>query len=85
MGEYDPEVQEWLDSDEYLPTFMRDFHDQKDLFKYMHSAYRGQADVGTHNWIDGHTYVIDWFLWFMASRGYTLQKSRKKLDFEQLP
>ncbi|HBE9089627.1 TPA: hypothetical protein KNG84_001649, partial [Serratia fonticola] len=26
----------WLKSGEYLPAFMRDFHDQKDIFKAMH-------------------------------------------------
>ena len=28
-------------------------------------------------------YIIDWFLWYMAGRGYTLQKSRKKVNFRE--
>lgn len=75
----------WLKSGEYLPKFLRDFHDQKDHFKTMHTLYRdneGAKDQPT--WVQGQIYVIDWFLWYMASRGYTLQKTRKKLDFKPL-
>ena len=36
------------------------------------------------NWINGQIYVIDIFLWFMARRGYTLQRSLTKLDFVSL-
>jgi hypothetical protein len=76
------ELDAWLKSGEYLPDFMRDFHDQKDLFKTMHSLYRDneRAHEMPH-WCAGHEYVVDWFLWYMASRGYTLQKSRKKIQF----
>ena len=82
-------LQEWMESLEYLPKILRDFHDQKNLFKCMHFRYENQegGDDATEdkpNWRDGHVYVIDWFLWYMARRGYTLQKTRKKLDFEEL-
>lgn len=79
-------TQQWLDNQGYLPSFMRDFHNQKDLFKAMHYLYEQQDDdvtAGKPNWVDGHTYTIDWFLWYMASRGYTLQKTRKKLIFRE--
>lgn len=76
---------DWLDSGEYLPNFMRDFHDQKDLFKKMHSLYGDSAAAKQMpSRVDGHCYVIDWFLWYMAGRGYTLQKSKKKLEFRDL-
>lgn len=77
---------EWMESSLHLPEPLRDFHDQKDLFKAMHEI----IDVESHsyaksiNWRDGHCYVIDVFLWFMAKRGYTLQRSRKKLPFGDL-
>lgn len=80
------ELQQWLDSAEYLPPPLRDFHDQKDVFKAMHEI----IDVDEHeyaksvNWRDGQCYVIDIFLWFMARRGYTLQRSRKRLPFRDL-
>lgn len=81
-------LKNWLDNVQFLPEFMRDFHDQKDLFKTMHLQYEnGQDDEDSHpkvkmpTWMEGQIYVIDWFLFFMATRGYTLQKSRAKLDF----
>lgn len=80
------ELQQWLDSAKYLPEPLRDFHDQKDTFKAMHEL----IDVEEHpyaksvNWRDGQCYVIDIFLWFMARRGYTLQRSRQKLPFRDL-
>mgnify|MGYP003650037805 CR=1 FL=1 len=92
-------LKEWLLTLEYLPVQLRDFHDQKDFFKSMHHLYQdGEGSQDKPNWRDGHIYTIDWFLWFMASRGYTLQKSRKKgvtfsdwpdyraiMDKEQIP
>lgn len=72
----------------YLPLFMRDFHDQKRLFKAIQGQYseRIQEDrlLSGLNWVMAHTYVIDLFLWFMALHGYTLQKSRAKEDFYDL-
>ena len=79
------ELQEWMESGEYLPEILRDFHDQKDLFKVMHYLYQDNESADrSPNWIDGQIYTIDWFLWFMASRGYTLQKSRKDVEFRPL-
>jgi len=80
------DLKEWLESSEYLPEFLRDFHDQKNIFKSMHFLY-ADADVARDkpNWMQGQIYVIDWFLWFMASRGYTLQKSRKGVSFLGMP
>jgi len=75
-------LKQWLESGEYLPRPIRDFHDQKDLFKNMHIVYRdSESATKVPNWVNGQIYVIDWFLWYMASRGYTLQKSRKKVEF----
>ena len=72
----------WLQSGEYLPEFMRDFHDQKDVFKAMHNTITNANDNG--NARDGHIYVVDTFLWYMARCGYTLQKSRKSVDFKDM-
>lgn len=83
-------VQEWLESGEYLPPILRDFHDQKDVFKAMHETITdhdvisGKSYITPVNWISGQMYVIDVFLWFMARRGYTLQRSRKKQDYVSL-
>ena len=80
------EVIEWRKNGKHLPDFMRDFHDQKDLFKALYQI----IDVEKHEmaghikWVEGHCYVVDVFLWFMAKYGYTLQKNRTKLDFEDI-
>lgn len=79
-------LDDWLTSLEYLPDFMRDFHDQKDLFKGMHSLYEQQDEEKTRDkpsWAQGQIYTVDWFLWYMASRGYTLQKCRKNVEFRE--
>lgn len=76
----------WMKSLRYLPLFMRDFHDQKDLFKAVHEliAVEKHEYAKDVSWVVGQCYVIDIFLWFMAKRGYTLQKSRTKLPFADL-
>lgn len=81
------ELQSWLRSGEHLPSFMRDFHDQKDLFKEIHARYGHNAESRERmpDWVSSHCYTVDWFLWFMASRGYTLQRTRKKLNFMPIP
>jgi len=78
-------MDEWLKNGKYLPEEIRDFHDQKDLFKGIHENVK-MEDSYTKDitWAAGHCYVIDIFLWFMAKRGYTLQKSRKNLKFRSL-
>jgi len=82
----DEQTTEWLKSGGYLPPPMRDFHNQKDLFKAIHEIINvpGHGYAGSVNWRMGQCYVIDIFLWFMARRGYTLQRSRAKLPFRDL-
>lgn len=74
---------EYVESGEHLPHFMRDFHDQKELFKSIHEAYRLEP-TSMPNWTQAHIYTVDWFLWYMGQRGYTLQKSRAKVKFKKL-
>lgn len=76
------DLSKWLESGEYLPAFMRDFHDQKDVFKAMHHVITNADENGNPR--DGHIYVVDTFLWYMARCGYTLQKSRKDVDFKDM-
>lgn len=76
------DLTEWLQSGEYLPEFMRDFHDQKDIFKAMHNTITNANENGNPR--DGHIYVVDTFLWYMARCGYTLQKSRKHVEFKDM-
>lgn len=79
-------VDDFLNSGEYLPEPLRDFHDQKEVFKAMHEIVREDpmAIVKRPDWITGQCYVIDVFLWFMARRGWTLQRTRRKGNFRDL-
>lgn len=76
----------WLKSAKYLPEPLRDFHDQKDVFKAMHEIINvnGHGYAKDVDWVSGQCYVIDIFLWFMARRGYTLQRTRKRAEFRSL-
>lgn len=79
-------VDDFKQSGDYLPDILKDFHDQKDVFKTMHWNYQNNPPKNHEmpNWEDGQVYVIDWFLWFMATYGYTLQKSRARVDFKDI-
>lgn len=79
-------VDAWLKSGEYLPEPLRDFHDQKDLFKAIHQTINveGHEYAKSVDWVAGQCYVIDIFLWWMARRGYTLQRTRRRGNFSDL-
>lgn len=77
------DLETWLESGAHLPKFMRDFHDQKDLFKTIDRRVLNTS-ADKINWVDAQIYTIDTFLYFMARRGYTLQKSRADVDFRDI-
>ncbi len=79
-------AREYVESGHHLPRDFRDFHDQKDLFKTIDASIDWQERQSHARgdrvlWTDAHVYVIDIFLWFMAQRGWTLQRSRAHVDF----
>ena len=86
MKQIDPKITEWKKKAQHLPMFMRDFHDQKDLFKMIDELTIIEPDELRKplTWQEGMIYTIDTFLWAMARFGYTLQKTSKKLDFEDI-
>jgi hypothetical protein len=71
------EFTEWMESGKYLPPVLRDFHDQKDFFKFidMKVGKRREKEAA-----GGHP---DTYLWFLALHGYTLQRSRRRFPFRQ--
>jgi hypothetical protein len=83
------ELKAWRAAGKHLPEFLKDFHDQKDVFCTMHEMLgppsQEAPSIHRPDWVEGQCYVIDCFLWFMARHGYTLQKSRAKLEFDSLP
>lgn len=81
-----PDVKLWRKSARHLPKQLRDFHQQKELFKAIELAY-GQAKFPggqTLSWTSAHIYALDHFLWFLAAHGYTLQKARAGIAFSEL-
>ncbi len=85
-GQQTKTINDWLASGKYLPKPLRDFHDQKAVFKTIDYFIKEKENstVKRPDWIAAHCYVIDVFLWFMARRGYTLQKTKTRLDFRDL-
>jgi hypothetical protein len=79
----DGQLKKWLDSGKYLPNFMEDFHDQKNVFKRVNEMVTNRKDSYTKeiDWVSAQVYTVDVFLWYMAAHGYTLQKSKKKVPF----
>lgn len=74
-----------LSSGKYLPKPLRDFHDAKEVFKTIHATISSDNEsIKPVNWVNGQCYVIDIFLWFMAARGWTMQRSRAKVEFKDL-
>lgn len=80
----------YVESGDHLPKPLKDFHNMKDVFKLLHRKY-GEAGTSYYkgtaceiNWMDGSCYVVDWFLWFMAQRGWAMQRSRAKVEFTNL-
>lgn len=80
------EVEDWKEKLEYLPTFMRDFHDSKNLFKTIQDniIIEEGHPAKKISFVEAHCYTIDVFLWFMANHGYTLQKTKKRLEFADI-
>ncbi len=76
-------IREWIRKNKHLPTFMRDFHDQKDLFKTM-GGLETKPPYPEITWMTVHISTIDKFLWWMAFHGYTMQKCRANQPFQDL-
>lgn len=71
----------WMEKQLHIPSFMRDFHDAKNLFKAIaHWKQDDPKDPYYVPWTNAQCYVIETFLRFMALHGYTLQRSRTKID-----
>ena len=74
---------QWRDEQGHLPDFMKDFHDQKNLFKALSSSF-ANAEECPLSFRDGQIYTIDWFLWFMAIHGYKLTKTTANVEYKDI-
>ena len=74
------DLQNYMNNQENLPDFIKDFHDQKDLFKAIYEQWKDGEHKTLENvsWVDAHVFTIDYFLQWMGLHGYKLQKIRKK-------
>lgn len=84
-----PDATPWLKSGEYLPEFLRDHHDAKDFFKALdevseRSKANGNRYIDGVSWMAAQVFTIDIFLWMAARNGYTLQRSRKRVHFNDV-
>lgn len=71
----------------FLPTELRDFHEQKDLFKDMYPYYKDwikesvpeymATNIKNISWCDLQILMTDFLLYQMAQRGYVLKKCDK--------
>jgi len=73
----------------YLPTDLRDFHNQKGLFKELMPYFdnwleENKASISIQQlkdknitWVDLHILMTDFLLYQMAQKGYVLRKSSK--------
>jgi hypothetical protein len=77
---------DYVRSGKHLPAPLRDHSDAADVFRAMHGLmdFSGGGYGRNTGVTEGHCYVIDMFLWFMAKRGYTLQRSRAPVEFRDL-
>lgn len=82
----DKNLIEYLGNGDYLPSVMNDFHDQKDIFQFLATLSKKNDGFGMDefSWVMGHVYIVDVFLWYMAKHGFTLQKCRKNLPFNNV-
>lgn len=79
------DLKRYLAEGSYLPNPIKDFHDCKVVFKMigelLQSLPQSSLLLENMNWSTAHVYTVDVFLWYLAKHGYTLQMSRKKIDF----
>ena len=84
---------QYVESGRHLPTPLQDFHDCKNFFSWLERvAVSHDREDGKKGWLMkelpkwdiAHIYTIDYFLWFMAQFGYTLQRSRANVEFRDL-
>lgn len=82
----DSKIADWRDDGKHLPEFLRDFHDQKDFFKFLYDTVdvEGNSMTKDVNWVAAHVFTIDILLWKLAQYGYTLQKNKTKLEFDDI-
>lgn len=79
------DVLKWIEKGRHLPRFLRDFHDQKDVFKLLAQHQQNKSGDPYHvPWTNAQVYTIDVFLRVMAACGWTLQRAPKGREYMSL-
>ncbi|MBC8737427.1 hypothetical protein F6X40_11485 [Paraburkholderia sp. UCT31] len=82
----DATLRKWRDDGKHLPEFLRDFHEAKDFFQALKEFV--EIDDGNPakdiSAMTAQIYVVDVLLWYLARHGYTLQRSRARLEFDDI-
>ena len=90
----EPNVSKYIKDNRHLPSFLKDFHDQKDFFKTLwewqsRSKPKDMERTGleAHTWVSQHIFTLDVLLRFLAFHVYKLEKIRrpKGMAFYDLP
>lgn len=72
----------------FLPEFMNTFDRFKYVFRNLHRSEDKAKQYSTSfaevDYVTGTIFIIDFVLWFCAKYGYKLQRSRKRLEFQDL-
>ena len=79
-------VAEWLRAEEHLPYFLKDFHDQKVVFRELEEWGRNPSRPALYEVpaVCAQLYVMDVLLPWLAHHGYTVQRTRARLPFYNL-
>lgn len=82
----DENLTKWRKEGKHLPDFLKDFHDQKDFFRFLHEFTHPEEHemVKNINWQQSHAYAIDILLWSLSRFGWTLQRNRSNQKFDDL-
>lgn len=76
----DNSIRDHLENYGNLPDCMKDFHDQKDIFKTIWLWWGKEIEEERKiNWVDAMTFTIDNFLLFMGIHGINYKKTEQKM------
>lgn len=74
---YDYQIEYYKKELKYLPDYLRDFHNQKDLFKMIHGWYNQNYKetelLKKISFREGQIFIIDFVLWCLVRYGYKIQ------------
>jgi hypothetical protein len=88
----DPQLQDWLDKGKYIPREIQEPGLQAAIFECLEQELAADFPPGSEYaqmmqaepWKRDMVFSLDYFLRLMAMHGYTLQRTWKPFQFQQL-